>query len=54
MNIFISFASPHLGVRNSPNSLVNTGIWYLVNISKVKTMRQLNCDADENNEFSLL
>ena len=41
MNIFVSFASPHLGIKNSENSLVNTGVWYLVNVSKVKAMKTL-------------
>lgn len=51
MNVFISLASPHLGVTNSDNYLVGTGVWYLANIGKVKNMRQLNwqttLDSDE-------
>ena len=42
MNVFVSLASPHLGVTNSDNYLVGTGVWYLANIGKIKNMRQLN------------
>lgn len=43
MNILITFASPHLGVSVGDNYLVSTGIWYLINVEKVKNLRQLNC-----------
>ena len=45
MNIFATFASPHLGVSKADNYLVGTGIWYLANVEKVKNMRQLNCQT---------
>ena len=48
MNLFVSFASPHLGVTVSDNKLVGTGVWYLINFEKVKNMKQLNCQEDEN------
>ena len=43
MNLFITYASPHLGISKSDNYLVGTGIWYLANVEKIKNMRQLNC-----------
>lgn len=51
MNLFITYASPHLGISKSDNYLVGTGIWYLANVEKIKNMRQLNCqplDEDDN------
>lgn len=45
MNLLITFASPHLGVIQSDNALVGTGIWYLININKVKNLMQLNCQT---------
>ena len=53
MNLFVSFASPHLGVTVSDNKLVGTGIWYLINFEKVKNLKQLNCQEDENQEIIL-
>ena len=47
MNIFATFAAPHLGVSKSDNYLVGTGIWYLANVEKVKNMRQLNCQTND-------
>jgi hypothetical protein len=43
MNIFISFASPHAGIRDTANPLVKTGIWFLTNFEKNKNLKQLNC-----------
>ena len=42
MNLFMTLASPHLGVTRSDNKLVGTGIWYLINVEKVKNLKQLN------------
>lgn len=41
-NLFITFSSPHLGISESSNSLVNIGVWYLIQVDKVKNLKQLN------------
>ena len=46
MNLFISFASPHAGIRDTANPLVKTGIWFLTNFEKNKNLKQLNCEKD--------
>jgi hypothetical protein len=42
MNIFVSFASPHVGISNSANPLVRAGIWFLTSFEKNKNLKQLN------------
>jgi predicted esterase len=42
MNIFITFASPHAGIRDNSNYLVRTGVWFLTNFEEKKNLRQLN------------
>jgi len=42
MNMLITLASPHLGVSESQNTLVNFGVWYLSKIDKVKNIKELN------------
>jgi len=46
MNIFISFASPHAGIRDASNPFVRTGIWFLTNFDKNKNLKQLNCQPN--------
>jgi hypothetical protein len=53
MNLFVSFASPHAGTIDANNYLVRTGIWYLINFEKAKNIKQLHCEADQNQEISL-
>jgi hypothetical protein len=42
MQTLITLASPHLGVSESQNALVNLGVWYLSKIDKVKNIKELN------------
>jgi alpha/beta superfamily hydrolase len=37
--IFITFSSPHLGISESENSLVNLGVWYLIKVDKVINLK---------------
>jgi hypothetical protein len=54
MALMVTFASPHLGVSDPDNQLVKTGIWYLINFSKVKNLKELNCETEtEESEFFL-
>ena len=48
MNVFISFASPHAGIRDASNPLVRTGIWFLTNFDKNKNLKQLNCQPNDD------
>ena len=52
MNIFISFASPHLGVSENRNTLVSAGVWFLASVSKVRTMKQLRMDMESADGLS--
>ncbi len=39
MGMLITLASPHLGVSESENTLVNLGVWYLSKIDKAKNIK---------------
>lgn len=56
MNIFISFASPHVGICDSTNPLVRAGIWFLTSFEKNKNLKQLNCEPieDTNNMVTMI
>lgn len=38
-NLFITFSSPHLGISECDNNLVNLGVWYLIKVDKVKNLK---------------
>jgi hypothetical protein len=38
-NLFATFSSPHLGISECENSLVNLGVWYLIKVDKVKNLK---------------
>lgn len=42
LNVFATFSSPHLGISEGENSLVNLGVWYLIKVDKVKNLKELN------------
>ncbi len=46
MNLFISFASPHIGTVDGGNFLIKTGIWYLINFENTRTIKQLHCQYE--------
>ena len=54
MNIFITFASPHAGIRDNENALVKTGIWFLTNFEKNKNLKQLNCECNPEDRLITL
>lgn len=54
MNVFISFASPHLGITDNSNMLVRLGIWFLTNFDKAKNLKQLTCKPNENDRVTLV
>lgn len=54
MNAFISFASPHAGIRDASNPLVRTGVWFLTNFDKRMNLRQLNCEPNQDSEMVTL
>lgn len=41
INLFISLASPHLGMADGASLLIKTAIWYLVNFKNAKNIKQL-------------
>lgn len=41
-NLFATFSSPHLGISECDNNLVNIGVWYLIKVDKVKNLKELN------------
>lgn len=49
--MFITFASPHAGIRDTENPLVRTGIWFLTNFEKNKNLKQLNCEPNPENRL---
>ena len=38
----MTFSSPHLGISDSENNLVNLGVWYLIKVDKVQNLKELN------------
>jgi pimeloyl-ACP methyl ester carboxylesterase len=53
-NLFITFSSPHLGISECENSLVNLGVWYLIKVDKVKNLKELNFQSVSFNESTLM
>jgi pimeloyl-ACP methyl ester carboxylesterase len=51
MNLFISLASPHAGIRDTENPLVKTGIWFLTNFEKNRNLKQLNCEPSPDSHL---
>ena len=54
MNLFISFASPHIGTVDGGNLLIKTGIWYLINFENTRTIKQLHCQYEAGEKEMLL
>ncbi len=48
MGIFMTLASPHLGIMDNDNYLVRTGVWFLANWKNVKNLQQLSCEQQNN------
>ena len=53
-NLFITFSSPHLGISECDNNLVNLGVWYLIKVDKVKNLKELNFQSVKFNDSILM
>lgn len=54
MQVLVTLASPHLGLSESENTLVNLGVWYLSKFDKVKNIKELNFQSVTNEESFLM
>ena len=54
LGIFVTFSSPHLGISECENSLVNLGVWYLIKVDKVKNLKELNFQSVKMHDSVLM
>jgi pimeloyl-ACP methyl ester carboxylesterase len=53
-NLFVTFSSPHMGISECENSLINLGVWYLIKVDKVKNLKELNFQSVKFQESLLM
>ena len=53
-NTLITFSSPHLGISQNDNSLVNLGVWFLIKMDKVANLKELNFQSVNPNDSSMM
>lgn len=53
-NLFVTFSSPHMGISECENSLINLGVWYLIKVDKVKNLKELNFQSVNFNDSLLM
>lgn len=52
INVFLSLASPHLGISKLDNFLVKTGVWYMSKFENYPSMKSLAQIDDYMEELS--